>query len=313
MTRREVLDAKLGDEARQIQPRRFEIVLRCVARRPSSDDVARFSHPTQRGGTQFPLLPPAAPRALAHASAPRDPSQETARARKRMEQRPRAEERVQDPRGHPRRRPHPPGQLQARPGRRRRCGVAIPRDPGAATARVAPASHAPKGGHARAQGNRTRRRRADLLPRPPRPARARRRSRERERRRRRGHNGDASNAAGGARSQSASTDTGSRGGGSASTPATPSTGARPGALLRPPSGIDVAPCGHARPMTVRRPSAAGRPSLVPYALTPTDEEGVAAPPVPAAPRRRRSPTRPRRARWAAKRRSAATTTGLALA
>ena len=58
MTRREVLDAKLGDEARQIQPRRFEIVLRCVARRPSSDDVARFSHPTQRGGTQFPLLPP---------------------------------------------------------------------------------------------------------------------------------------------------------------------------------------------------------------------------------------------------------------
>ena len=186
MTRREVLDAKLGDEARQIQPRRFEIVLRCVARRPSSDDVARFSHPTQRGGTQFPLLPPAAPRALAHASAPRDPSQETARARKRMEQRPRAEERVQDPRGHPRRRPHPPGQLQARPGRRRRCGVAIPRDPGAATARVAPASHAPKGGHARAQGNRTRRRRADLLARPPRSARARQHSREHGRRRR-GH------------------------------------------------------------------------------------------------------------------------------
>ena len=184
MTRREVLDAKLGDEARQIQPRRFEIVLRCVARRPSSDDVARFSHPTQRGGTQFPLLPPAAPRALAHASAPRDPSQETARARKRMEQRPRAEERVQDPRGHPRRRPHPPGQLQARPGRRRRCGVAIPRDPGAATARVAPASHAPKGGHARAQGNRTRRRRADLLARPPRSARARQHSRKHGRRRR---------------------------------------------------------------------------------------------------------------------------------
>ena len=60
MTRREVLDAKLGDEARQIQPRRFEIVLRCVARRPSSDDVARFSHPTQprRDAISAPFPPP---------------------------------------------------------------------------------------------------------------------------------------------------------------------------------------------------------------------------------------------------------------
>ena len=54
MTRREVLDAKLGDEARQILPRRFEIVLRCVARlspsrghgRESSMDADAISPPS---------------------------------------------------------------------------------------------------------------------------------------------------------------------------------------------------------------------------------------------------------------------------
>ena len=94
-----------------------------------------------------------------------------------MEQRPRAEERVQD-RGHPggatRRvsfKPDPPSPTMRRSSRPRR-----------SDRRVAPASHAPKGGP-RARKGPTRRRRADLLARPPRSARARQHSREHGRRR----------------------------------------------------------------------------------------------------------------------------------
>lgn len=67
MTRREVLDAKLGDEARQIPPRRFEIVLRCVARLSPSRGHGRKS---SMGADAILLLPPSRERPSAHVSAP---------------------------------------------------------------------------------------------------------------------------------------------------------------------------------------------------------------------------------------------------
>jgi len=232
MTRREVLDAKLGDEARQIQPRRFEIVLR----KPLAPVNGWSNVLAPKSAFKTPGVTPGGGLTRRVSFKP-DPAVADDAAWRSLETP------AQRPPASRRRVTHRRAGMRARKGTGRavaaRTFSLVLRAPHERVdAQLAnPSSDADTAGD------------------------------------------DASRADGGARSRSASADTGSRGGSGGSVNAGDAFDeardlGRYFSSAKP--GIDVAPA-------VDTPAsddgfavhpAAGRPSLVPYALTPTDEEGT---------------------------------------
>jgi len=231
MTRREVLDAKLGDEARQIQPRRFEIVLR----KPLAPVNGWSNVLAPKSAFKTPGVTPGGGLTRRVSFKP-DPAVADDAAWRSLETP------AQRPPASRRRVTHRRAGMRARKG----TGRAVAARTFSLVLR-APHERVNTAANTGDDDANTA--------------------------------GDASRADGGARSQSASTDTGSRGGSGGSVNAGDAFDeardlGRYFSSAKP--GIDVAPA-------VDTPAsddgfavhpAAGRPSLVPYALTPTDEEGT---------------------------------------